>query len=99
MILQNQVKCGICGDTPYSSHVHDFKRCKCRAVAVDGGLSYLRRAGEFLKSEEMSIEMEDALVHKITFELDEAQKTGRNSFGLLCVVMRGLRDAGYEVNK
>ena len=27
-----------------STHVHDYKRCSCGAVAVDGGKEYMRRA-------------------------------------------------------
>ena len=46
MILSNQVRCKKCGDTPWSGHRHDFRRCKCGAIAVDGGMDYLRRVGE-----------------------------------------------------
>ena len=34
-----------CGDIIESKSVHDFKFCKCEAVAVDGGHDYLRRVG------------------------------------------------------
>ncbi len=36
-------KCNECGDVIESVHRHDFVRCSCGAVAVDGGKSYLRR--------------------------------------------------------
>ena len=39
------IKCNKCGDIIYSRAVHDFHWCKCNAVAVDGGLSYLRIVG------------------------------------------------------
>lgn len=42
-ILKNAVRCKICGDVIESKHVHDFKRCSCGNVAVDGGHEYLRR--------------------------------------------------------
>ena len=42
-ILKNIIKCKHCDDIIESTHVHDFKRCKCGAVAVDGGNEYLRR--------------------------------------------------------
>ena len=35
--------------------VHDFKFCKCSAVAVDGGHDYLRRCGNREDWEEMSV--------------------------------------------
>lgn len=41
-ILVNKIRCNKCGDEIESTHRHDFKFCKCGAVAVDGGLDYLR---------------------------------------------------------
>ncbi len=46
MILRNMGKCNECGDVIESVHRHDFVRCSCGAVAVDGGKSYLRRAAK-----------------------------------------------------
>lgn len=42
-ILRNRAQCKLCGDIVESVHVHDFRRCKCGAMAVDGGKSYLKR--------------------------------------------------------
>ncbi|MDE7230756.1 MAG: hypothetical protein K2N56_09790 [Oscillospiraceae bacterium] len=42
-IIKNSVKCNLCGEIIISEDVHDFKCCKCGAVAVDGGNDYLRR--------------------------------------------------------
>ena len=42
-ILVNKIKCNKCGDIIESVHRHDFKFCKCKRVAVDGGKEYLRR--------------------------------------------------------
>ena len=44
-ILVNKIQCKKCKDIIESKHVHDFKWCSCGAVAVDGGLEYLRRVG------------------------------------------------------
>ena len=44
-ILVNKIRCKKCGDVIESKSVHDFKFCKCEAVAVDGGHDYLRRVG------------------------------------------------------
>ena len=42
-IKTNKIQCKFCGDIIESTHVHDFKFCKCGRVAVDGGHCYLRR--------------------------------------------------------
>ncbi len=42
-LIKNSVKCNLCGDIIVSESVHDFKWCKCGAVAVDGGNDYIRR--------------------------------------------------------
>ncbi len=42
-IYKNCIKCNHCGDVIVSSHVHDFRWCSCRTVAVDGGNEYLKR--------------------------------------------------------
>lgn len=44
-ILLNGGMCLKCGETVYSRNRHDFKYCKCQAIAVDGGHDYLRRLG------------------------------------------------------
>ena len=44
-IIINKIKCNKCGEIIESASVHDFKFCKCGAVAVDGGRNYLRRCG------------------------------------------------------
>ena len=46
IILRNSAKCLKCNDEVESTHVHDFKWCKCGAVAVDGGHWYTKRAAE-----------------------------------------------------
>lgn len=52
-IIRNAVQCKICGEIIESKTQHDFVGCKCfkesggkRGVAVDGGLSYIRRCGD-----------------------------------------------------
>jgi DNA-directed RNA polymerase subunit N (RpoN/RPB10) len=42
-IIRNAIRCVKCGDVIESTHVHDFRYCKCGTVAVDGGREYLRR--------------------------------------------------------
>ena len=42
-IKSNKIRCKKCGDTIESKYTHDFKWCSCHSVAVDGGLSYMKR--------------------------------------------------------
>lgn len=43
-IVRNRARCKICGDILESTSRHDFKQCKCEAMAVDGGHDYISRA-------------------------------------------------------
>ena len=43
-IVKNAARCTHCGDVIESTHVHDFKWCSCKTIAVDGGHSYLKRS-------------------------------------------------------
>lgn len=36
------IRCLMCGEVLYSLYRHDFRRCKCETVFVDGGFDYLR---------------------------------------------------------
>lgn len=53
-IVINRIRCKKCGDVIESTYRHDFKDCKCGAVAVDGGMDYLRRCGKREDWEDMS---------------------------------------------
>ena len=59
MIIRNVIRCKKCGDIIESKSVHDFKFCKCGAVAVDGGKDYLRRCGSLDDFEELSVVSKD----------------------------------------
>ena len=50
----NKIKCKKCGDIIESKTRHDFKRCTCKSVAVDGGHDYLRRIGNKEDIEDLS---------------------------------------------
>ena len=53
-ILVNKIQCKKCKDIIESKHVHDFKWCTCKSIAVDGGLEYLRRVGNLEDITELS---------------------------------------------
>jgi hypothetical protein len=60
MILKNAARCKKCGDIIESKYTHDFVRCSCGAIAVDGGRSYLKRSAMSMDDvEELSIVIED----------------------------------------
>lgn len=46
-ILVNKIKCLKCGDIITSESRYDFKWCRCKNCAVDGGTVYLRRIGDW----------------------------------------------------
>lgn len=93
-IIQNQVQCNRCGGRPYSAHTHDFKRCQCGAIAVDGGLDYLRRVGDPQSYTDLSIELSSQLIEDMIAALNDET---RNNFGHVCAIMRLLRDSGEWV--
>lgn len=43
-IVHNAAQCKLCGDIIESVHRHDYVRCQCGEIFVDGGREY-RRAG------------------------------------------------------
>jgi hypothetical protein len=59
-ILRNRVRCLECNEIIESHTRHDFVKCKCGNIAVDGGLAYLRRVGNIDRYEELSEEIPDA---------------------------------------
>lgn len=43
IIIKNSLRCDECGDVLVSESDGDFKWCSCSSVAIDGGLTWLRR--------------------------------------------------------
>lgn len=43
IVVRNSARCLDCSDQIESKHGHDFVRCSCGQIAVDGGLEYCRR--------------------------------------------------------
>ena len=61
-ILRNRAQCRKCGDIVESRFRHDYVACDCGAIAVDGGLDYLRRGfqdyGDLLELAEFASDAE-----------------------------------------
>lgn len=91
MIIQNQIRCKKCGDEPFSASRHNYVSCKCGAVAVDGGLSYLKRTGNPEDCEEMSYSLPDEVVNECISAVAWARDTGRNDLGVVFAILRSLK--------
>ena len=50
---RNRAQCLKCGDIIESKDGQDFVKCKCGALAVDGGSEYTRRLGDKMFIKEM----------------------------------------------
>jgi len=42
-LVRNRIRCNHCGDEIESKNRHDYVRCSCGKVFVDGGTDYIRR--------------------------------------------------------
>ncbi len=94
MILSNQVRCNLCGESPWSGYRHDFVQCGCLTsdlqVSVDGGQDYLRRVwGPNAEFEDISISMSDEHIKGITEAITTKHQ---NDLGHICNLVRYLRD-------
>lgn len=101
MILSNQVRCLKCGSTPFSAHRHDYRPCLCGAIAVDGGMAYLRRVGNLDAYEELSIEFPDEVAEPIIYALNQVidDPHGYDPASLLIAVERSLEAGGVSVDR
>ena len=58
-IIKNAAKCLNCNEVVESKHRHDFARCSCGNVAVDGGKAYLKRSVRDKGIKDMSVMVHD----------------------------------------
>ena len=57
-VLVNKVRCKKCNDILESKHEHDFKRCSCGSIFIDGGTDY-QKYGWGLNQQEEKSELDD----------------------------------------
>lgn len=99
-IIQNEVKCLDCGDQIYSAHRHDYKKCKCGKVGVDGGLEYIRRTySDDANFKDLSILITEEILNKTKEAIKWSNDNNRNELGTICAIFRAFRDCGYELKK
>ena len=65
VIKRNIIRCKKCGQTIESKSVHDYVKCNCGSVAVDGGHEYARFTG-YPEDYEVLTEYEEVPGYKIT---------------------------------
>ena len=53
-IKRNAIRCKHCGEVIESNNRHNFVTCRCGICAVDGGLDYLRKMGDYGDFEELA---------------------------------------------
>jgi len=41
-LIKNKAQCKQCSDIIESKYRHDFKKCKCGSIFIDGGIDYVR---------------------------------------------------------
>lgn len=78
MILVNKIQCNICLDIITSRYRHDYKKCMCGAVGIDGGYDYLRRVCNDSKDyKDLSIKSDDGFdsIRKNLERFDSIKKT------------------------
>jgi hypothetical protein len=92
-IVENSAICLNCGEKIVSKHRHDFVKCKCGAIAVDGGQSYLRRLYEDINAmKDSSLVMEEHIINDCVDAVKWGRDTGRNDLGIALAVLRSLKD-------
>ena len=57
----NKLMCKLCGDVIESKTRHDFVRCKCKSIYVDGGKDYFRRGGDARNMIDLSVYADDVI--------------------------------------
>lgn len=48
VVVRNRAQCRLCLDIVESEYGHDFRRCYCGEIFVDGGKRYIRRGASDL---------------------------------------------------
>lgn len=92
MILSNQVRCHKCGDTPFSTHGHDYASCKCGAIAVDGGMNYLRRVGAIHACDDLSIVFPDDACRAVVFIANKTMEGELDASSLASCILDNLKE-------
>ena len=75
--MRNRVKCRLCKEVIESRHRHEFVRCHCEAIAIDGGEEYPRQIGlpeNFIHIDEEGKEVDEKDSNEKGIKLEEQLK-------------------------
>jgi ribosomal protein S27AE len=72
-LIFNALQCAKCDDVIVSTHRHDFRYCKCGAIAVDGGNEYSRWVGDIHNAKDLS-EYEEIIREETDWEREWREK-------------------------
>lgn len=50
VVVTNKAQCRLCEDIIESKSGHDYQRCSCGEISVDGGKSYIKRSAKDLNN-------------------------------------------------
>ena len=89
--ISNEAECRLCGDQIFSGHRHDYKECKCGAIAIDGGLDYIRWVGNIENIIDRSMSMSEEAINDMKQAVAWGKETGRNDYAIALAVIRALR--------
>lgn len=79
-LVFNAAQCVKCDEVVVSTHRHDFRTCKCGAIAVDGGNDYARRCGDIHNAKDLC-EYEDVIREESDWEREWREK-GYSTHGI-----------------
>lgn len=71
ILLRSQIECPNCHTIIASIHRHDFQTCSCGETSIDGGLDYLRVAGDWMAS--MGDEERQQYMHSVFIAGDHSR--------------------------
>lgn len=78
VVTVNKAQCLLCGQIIESTHVHDFRTCKCGNLSVDGGHDYIRRA--YREDRLLEFTMGHPAGEKTWVELSESHQEEREPY-------------------
>jgi hypothetical protein len=64
-VITNKAQCRLCEDIIESTHTHDYVRCGCGEIAVDGGKSYRKRSAKDLNN---VIELSEVIQEEVEYD-------------------------------
>ena len=87
-LVFNAAQCVKCGEVIVSTHRHDYRSCKCGALAVDGGRDYAKRTGDIYNCIDMC-EYEEYEREEYHWETEQRERAEKR-----IAYYKGIREKG-----